>query len=217
MRWLYLWALMGSWLVAVDLVERHAGGWSYIQGSTHNRENEGMTDTLGCTLYMVYAVLGVCCTWCMLYLVYAVLGVCCTWCMLYSVYAVVGVCCTRCMLYLVNVVLSVCCTQCNSWSWHGEIERDDLTLCSAMMVEKERWGMKMETNMEDTSRYKTWGVRLARLGLEDLLSVFLPTRSGVVPAISGMVNWLAHEILLSPSFSWWFPRSPLRFLFSTIT
>ena len=36
-------------------------------------------------LYLVYAVLGVCCTWCMLYSVYAVLGVCCTWCMLYSV------------------------------------------------------------------------------------------------------------------------------------
>ena len=29
------------------------------------------------------------------------------------------------MLYLVSVVLSV-----NSWLWHGEIERDDLTLCS---------------------------------------------------------------------------------------
>jgi len=27
----------------------------------------------------------------------------------------------------------------------GETERDDLTLCSAMMVEKERWGMKMGT------------------------------------------------------------------------
>ena len=37
----------------------------------------------------------------------------------------------------------------NSWSWHGEIARDDLTLCSCddgrVMDEKERWGMKMET------------------------------------------------------------------------
>ena len=30
------------------------------------------------------------------------------------------------MLYLVYAVLSVCCTGVNSWSWHGEIERDDL-------------------------------------------------------------------------------------------
>jgi len=29
----------------------------------------------GGMLYLVYAVLGVCCTWCILYLVYAVLGV----------------------------------------------------------------------------------------------------------------------------------------------
>jgi len=39
-------------------------------------------------------------------------------------------CCTQCMLYSVYAVLSV-----NSWSCHGEKERDDLTLCSAMMVE----------------------------------------------------------------------------------
>jgi len=45
----------------------------------------------------------------MLYLVYALLGVCC-----YSVYAVLGI---------------------DSWSWHGEIERDDLTSCSQVMVE----------------------------------------------------------------------------------
>ena len=170
MTWIYLWALMESWLVAVDLTERYAGSWSYIQGSTRNRENEGKTDNLGWMLYSVYTVLGVCCTWFMLYLVYAVLGVYCTRCMLYSVYAVLGVCCTQCMLYSVYAVLGVCCTRCllysvyavlgvwctrcmlysvyavlsvNSWSWHQEIERDDSTLCSAMMVEKEKWSMKM--------------------------------------------------------------------------
>jgi len=51
---------MESWLVAVDLVGRHAG--SYIQGSTSNRENDGKTDHLGWMLYSVYA-----CTRCMLY------------------------------------------------------------------------------------------------------------------------------------------------------
>jgi len=53
---------------------------------------------------------------------------------------IVGGCSTRCMLYSVYAVLSV-----NSSSWYGEIERDDLPLCSAMMVKKERWGMKMGT------------------------------------------------------------------------
>jgi hypothetical protein len=60
------------------------------------------------------------------------------------------------MLYLVYAVLSV-----NTSLWHGEVERDNLTLCSAMMVEKERWGMKMGTNMEDTSGYEKSGVRHA--------------------------------------------------------
>jgi hypothetical protein len=80
--------------------------------------------------FWVDAILGVCCTRCMLYSVYAVLSVCCTRCMLYLVYAVLDVYCTRCMFYSMYVVLDV-----NSASWHGEIERDDLTLCSAMMVE----------------------------------------------------------------------------------
>jgi len=52
--------------------------------------------------------------------------------MLYSVHA-----CTRCMLYLVYAGLGV-----NSWSWPGEIERDDLTVFSAMMVEL--WTRKRE-------------------------------------------------------------------------
>jgi len=55
----------------------------------------------------------------------AVLSNACARCMLYLVYA-----CTWCLMYLVYAVLSV-----NSKSWRGEIERDDLTSCSAMIVE----------------------------------------------------------------------------------
>jgi len=40
------------------------------------------------------------------------------------------------------------------------MEKDDLILCSVMMVEKERWGMKMGPNMEDTSGYVKFGVQL---------------------------------------------------------
>jgi hypothetical protein len=43
-------------------------------------------------------------------------------------------------------------------------------------------------DMEDTSGYEKSGVRLARLGLEDLVSVCLPAGLGVVPAVSGMLN-----------------------------
>jgi len=49
-----------------------------------------------------------------------ILGVCWTWCMLYSVYATLHV-----MLY----------SGVNSWSWQGEVERDDFSLYSVMMVE----------------------------------------------------------------------------------
>jgi len=94
-----------------------------------------------------------------------------------------------------------------------------------MMVElwtrKREMGDEDDNDIEDTSGYEKSGVRLAWLGLEDLVSVLLPAWSGLVPAVSRMVNWLAHEILLSPSFSWWFPPSPLISLFlvlnSTIT
>jgi len=87
-------------------------------------------------LYSVDAVLGVCCTGCMLYSVYAVLGVCCTRYMLYSVYAVLGVFCTWCMLYSVS-------THDHDME---EMEMDDLTLCSAMMVEL--WTRKREMVMK---------------------------------------------------------------------
>jgi len=74
------------------------------------------------------------------------------------------------MLYLVYVVLSV-----NSSSWHGEIERDDLTLYSAMMVElctgKRDMGDEDENNVEDTSRYENSSVRLAQFGWKDLFSL----------------------------------------------
>jgi len=58
-KWLYLWALMESWLIAVDHVGRHAGSWRYIQGSTCNHDNVGKTNTLGWMLYSVCAVLSV--------------------------------------------------------------------------------------------------------------------------------------------------------------
>jgi len=194
--------------MAVDHVGRHAGSWRDIQGSTRNYETEVTTNDLGWILYPVYAVLGVCCTRCMLISVYAVLGVCCTRCMLFSVYAVLRVCCTRCMLYLVYAVLGG-----NSCSCHGEIERDDLTVCSAMMVEmwmrKSEMGDEDENDVEDTSGYDKSGVRPGWLGWEVLVSVSLHAGSRLVAAVSGMVNWLAHKILSSPSFSWWFVASPL--------
>jgi len=68
-----------------------------------------------------------------------------------------------------------------------------------MMVElwtrKREMGDEIENDMEDTSGYEKSGVRLASLGWEDLVSVLVRARSGLVPAVSGMVNSLAHELL----------------------
>ena len=74
-----------------------------------------------------------------------------------------------------------------------------------MMVElwmrKREMGDEKENDIEDTNGPAESWVRLACLGFEDLILVLLPAWSGIVPAVSGMVNLLAHEILLSPSFS----------------
>jgi len=91
-----------------------------------------------------------------------------------------------------------------------------------MMVElwtrKRAMGEEDENDMEDTSGYEQSGVLLAWLGLEDLISVWLPTGSGLVPAVSGIVNWLAHEILSVPVSHDDFPHLlwSLSFLCSTL-
>jgi len=125
-------------------------------------------------LYSVYAILGVCYTRCMLYSVYAILGVCYTRCMLYSVYAILGVCYTRCMLYSVYALLGV-----TSQSWHWEIERDDLTSCSQVMVE---W----RTRKREMRGYG--GNHHEKLGLERIscASQFtIPDRAGMSPDPAG--------------------------------
>ena len=76
------------------------------------------------------------------------------WYMLHTVYAALVVSCTHRMLQPVV----------NASSWHGEIQRDDLTLSAALIVEL--WIRKREMGEEDgndmdTSRYETSGVLLA--------------------------------------------------------
>jgi len=117
------------------------------------------------------------------------------------------------------LVLSVCLKSVyavfgvNSWSWQGDIDSDDKTLCSAMTVElwtgKSAMRDEDEYDADDMSRYEKSRVWPARLGCEDLVVVSSHARSRLLPAVSGMVNWLSQEILWSPSFSWWFPPSPL--------
>jgi len=151
----------------------------------------------------------------MLYSVYAVLGGCCTQCMLYSVHAVLGVCCTWCMRYSVSAVLGV-----NSWLWHREIGRDDIILCSATMLElwTRNRGMGDEdvNDLEDMSRYDKSGVRLTRLSSEDIVLVLLHAGLGLVPAVLAIVNYVAQELLISPSFWWWYCPSPLTSQFLNI-
>ena len=72
------------------------------------------------------------------------------------------------------------------------MERVDLTLRSAMMVElwarKKEKGDEDENDMEDTSGYEKSRVRPASLGWEDLVSALLRAGSGLIPAVSGLVN-----------------------------
>jgi len=56
-------------------------------------------------------------------------------------------------------------------------------------------------NMDNMSGIKKSEVGHVSLSIEDLISVLLPTQLGLVPAVSGMVYSLVHEILLSSSFS----------------
>jgi hypothetical protein len=49
-------------------------------------------------------------------------------------------------------------------------------------------GDEDENDMENTSGDEKSGVRLAGLGLEDPVSVICHAGSGLVPAVSGMVN-----------------------------
>jgi hypothetical protein len=49
-------------------------------------------------------------------------------------------------------------------------------------------GDEDENDVEDMSGYEKSGVRLAWLGWKDLVLVLLHPGSGLVPALSGMVN-----------------------------
>jgi len=64
-----------------------------------------------------------------------------------------------------------------------------------LWTRKREMGDEDENDMEDMRGYEKSGVRLAWLCWEDLGSVLVRAGLGLVPAISGMVNWLAHEIL----------------------
>jgi len=82
-------------------------------------------------------------------------------------------------------------------------------------------GDRDENDMLDTSRNEKSEVQHAWLGFDDLELGLITVWSGLFPAVPGMVNWLRHDILLSPSFSLWFPPSSLNYLLlilhSTIT
>ena len=57
-----------------------------------------------------------------------------------------------------------------------------------LWTRKRVMGDENENDMEDTSGYEKPGVQLASLGWEDLVSVLVRARSGLIPAVSGMVN-----------------------------
>jgi len=64
-----------------------------------------------------------------------------------------------------------------------------------LWMRKREMGDEDEMDMEDTRGPEKSGVRLAWFALEVLVLVLLPAGLGLIPAVLGMVNWLAHEIL----------------------
>ena len=81
-----------------------------------------------------------------------------------------------------------------------------------LWTKKREIGNEDVNDVEDTSRFEKSGVQHAYLGWEDHISVSLHTGSGLIPAVSRMVNWLAHEIL-QVSFS----HDDLPHQFSSLT
>jgi len=71
--------------------------------------------------------------------------------------------------------------------------------------------------MENPSACGNSGAGRAWSRLERLVSVLLPTGSGLILATLRMVTLLAHAILLIPRLSWWFPTSPLICCFLVIS
>jgi hypothetical protein len=66
---------------------------------------------------------------------------------------------------------------------------------SRVVDDKERDGDEDENNVEDTSRDGKFGVQHGSLDWNDSILVLLYTGSGLVPAVWGMANWLAHKFL----------------------
>ena len=176
---------MESYLVAVDVVGRNDRSWCYIQGSTHNHQNEGKTNNLGWGLYSAYA-----CAWWMKYSAYAY-----TRCMQYSGYAVHGVCCTRCQLMIMT--------------WRDREGWLTFVFCNHGKVvdEKERdggwrWGRCGGYERIWEISGMTWliGLRRPRIGV---ITCQIGTRTCHVG--DGQLTRTRNS--LSPIFSWWYASS----------
>jgi len=124
---------------------------------------------------------------------------------------ILAVCCIRCMMYSVYAVHSG-----NSWSWHRGIEMDALTVCAAIMVELwtkqrdggwrwERYGA-YELIWEIRGTTRLIGFGKPRIGV-------IAHRIGTCSCRIGDRKLTRPRNSLSPSFSWWFPLSPLISLF----
>jgi hypothetical protein len=126
--------------------------------------------------------------------------------------AVCGVCCTQSMH-----VLSVCFTQCQliiiTWKdtegWLKCVFCDD-----GVVVDKKDWdgGWRWERCGEYEHEWEISG-RSCLIQLRIPRICHITCRIRLVLAVLWIVTWLAHEILLCPIFSWWFPTSPLISLF----
>jgi len=108
-------------------------------------------------------------------------------------------CCTRCMLYSVNAILGA-----NSSSWHGEIWRDDLSLCSAMIVEL--WTIEREMGDEDENDKEGYERICAIRGMTCLIGLGWPC-IGVIKSQIGTHTCCIRDGKLTSTWN------PLKFQF----
>jgi len=119
----------------------------------------------------------------------------------------------RVVSYLLTLILSSS-SQVDSWSWHGEIERDDLTSCSKVMVEEmgqiimRNWELRefrVRVNLQSPIRQVRVAIRRVITPIRGLPNPIWQ----VVPLISHICSYPPHRSHLHPtSLSFSSPSQP---------
>jgi hypothetical protein len=111
-----------------------------------------------------------------------------------------------------DTILSVCCT----WWYVMIMACSDSDRCQKCVF-CDNWGVVEEQEIVGGTRWERDGeykqicniwIRTILIGFECPVISFLCATLILVPGTLGITNWLPQEMFWTPSYSWWFPRSP---------